>query len=125
MVKSSEAIVAKTLETDEDYVAAYMDNEHYRLNLDPFKSSIERAWGYMLKLKLFDEGAEDINIDDHINTELYKAALDECILDNNAYSRSLCTLVRICNKSPDAGYLCIFYTRRHWKILFKVQRNYG
>lgn len=25
------------------------------------------------------------------------------ILDNNAYSRSLCTLVRICNKSPDAG----------------------
>lgn len=75
----SKAIVAKTLETDEDYVAAYMDNEHYRLNLDPFKSSIERAWGYMLKLNLFDEGAEDINIDDHINTELYKAALDECI----------------------------------------------
>ena len=77
--EESKAIVAETLETDEDYVAAYMDNEHYRLNLDPFKSSIERAWGYMLKLNLFDEGAEDINIDDHINTELYKAALDECI----------------------------------------------
>lgn len=56
-----------------------LSDEHYRLNLDPFKSSIERAWGYMLKLNLFDEGAEDINIDDHINTELYKAALDECI----------------------------------------------
>ena len=75
----TKAIVAESLEADEEYVAAYMDNEHYRLNLDPFKSSIERAWGYLLKLGLFDEGAEEINIDDHINTELYKEALDECV----------------------------------------------
>ena len=75
----AKTIVAETLQVEEDYVAAYMDNEHYRLNLDPFKASIERAWGYMLDLGLFDEGAKDINIDDHINTELYKEALDECV----------------------------------------------
>ncbi len=74
----TKTMVAETLEVEEDYVAAYMDNEHYNLNLDPFKSSVERAWKYMLGLNLFDEGAEEIRIDDHINTELYKAALDEC-----------------------------------------------
>lgn len=75
----AKTIVAESIDASEDYVAAYMDNEHYRLNIDPFKSSIERAWEYMLGLGLFDEGAEDINIDDHINTELYKEALDECV----------------------------------------------
>jgi len=61
-----------------DFVHAYMDNEHYRLNLDPFKKSVERAWNWMLEMGLFPDGADKINVDDHINTEMYKEALDAC-----------------------------------------------
>ena len=61
-----------------DFVHAYMDNEHYRLNLDPYKKSVERAWDWMSEMGLFPDGADKINVDDHINTEMYKAALDAC-----------------------------------------------
>ena len=71
------ALVADMVEADEDFVRAYMDNEHYRLNIDPMKASVEKAWDYMDRLGLLDDGADQINIDDHINTAIYKAALDE------------------------------------------------
>lgn len=61
-----------------DFVHAYMDNEHYRLNLDPYKRSVERAWDWMLEMGLFPDGADKIDVDDHINTDMYKAALDAC-----------------------------------------------
>lgn len=63
---------------DEAYLRAFMDNPHLSINVDPMKDSVERAWDYMGKLGLLNDKAEKINIDDHINTELYKAALDEC-----------------------------------------------
>ena len=66
------------IEQDEAYVRAYLDNPRCDLNIDPMKSSVERAWNYMEDLGLLDNEAEQINIDDHINIDLYKAALDEC-----------------------------------------------
>lgn len=72
------SIVCDLVEADEDFVRAYMDNEHYNLDIDPMKTSVERAWGYMDGLGLLDDGADEINIDDHINVDIYKAALDEC-----------------------------------------------
>lgn len=72
------ALVAKQTGSTEEFVRAYMDNEHYRLNLDPYRTSVERAWVWMGDMGLFPEGADKINIDDHINVDLYKAALDEC-----------------------------------------------
>lgn len=71
-------VVADILKTDPEFVRSYMLNEHFRLNIDPYKKSIIRAWGYMDRLGLLDEKAKEINISDHINTELYKQALDEC-----------------------------------------------
>ncbi len=68
-------LVAEQTGSTEEFVHAYMDNEHYRLNLDPYKSSVERAWDWMMEMGLFDEGAEDIDIDDHINTSIYENAL--------------------------------------------------
>ena len=62
----------------EEYIRAYMDNPHCDINVDPMKSAVGRAWNYMDKLGLLSVSAEKINIDDHINTELYKEALDEC-----------------------------------------------
>lgn len=70
------SIVANQTGSTEEFVHAYMDNEHYRLNLDPYKKSVERAWNWMMEMGLFPDGADQINVDDHINVDLYKAALD-------------------------------------------------
>ena len=63
---------------EEEYVRAYLDNPHCDLNVDPMKSAVERAWKYMGRLGLLDRDAAGIDINDHINVDLYKIALDEC-----------------------------------------------
>jgi NitT/TauT family transport system substrate-binding protein len=75
--ETAEIVVKQTGSTVE-YVHAYMDNEHYRLNLDPYRASVERAWNWMSEMGLFPDTAKDIKIADHIDTKLYKAALDSC-----------------------------------------------
>ena len=74
------AITVELVGTDESYVRAYLDNPRFDLNCDPMKNSVERAWTYMDYLGLFSEEAQQIRIDDHINTDLYKEALNECQL---------------------------------------------
>lgn len=73
--------MAEELGTTEDYVAAYMLNEHYNINLDPCAGPTHRAWDYMERMGFLDENAQSINLDDHINTELYKTVLDECVAE--------------------------------------------
>ncbi len=70
---------AENIGTTEEYVAAYMLNENYVVNPDPLKNSVIRAWGILDKTGFLSEKAKDIDILDHINTDLYKAALDEVI----------------------------------------------
>ena len=72
------AMLADITGQPEEQIRAYIDNPHLDLNIDPMKSSVERAWDYMCRLGLFDEQAQHINIDDHINVSLYKEALDAC-----------------------------------------------
>lgn len=74
---TAELVVKQTGSTLE-YVHTYMDNEHYRLNLDPYRTSVERAWNWMGEMGLFPGTAASIKIDEHIDTKLYKAALDAC-----------------------------------------------
>lgn len=74
--EATKQIVVEQTKSSNEFVSAYMDNEHYRLNLDPYKKSVKRAWEWMAEMNLFPDGYKDINIDDHINTKLYKAALD-------------------------------------------------
>lgn len=66
---------AKKINTEEDYVAAYMLDEHYNVNVDPLKNSVVRAWGILEKTDFLDEKAKDTDIEDHVNTELYTNAL--------------------------------------------------
>lgn len=73
------SMLAETLGTPDEYVAAYVNNEHLRLSIDPYKKSVEKAWGYIEQLGYFDANATSVNIDDYVNTELYKEALDKCI----------------------------------------------
>lgn len=73
------SMLAEELGTPDEYVAAYVNNDHLNLNVDPYKKSVEKAWGYIGQLGFLDANSSNINIDDHINTELYKAALDQCV----------------------------------------------
>ena len=72
-------ITAKQIGEELDFVKAFMLNPDYALNVDPAKKSVIRAWNYMDKLGCFTNDISGINIEDHINTEIYKSALDECV----------------------------------------------
>ncbi len=73
-------ILAKEIDADEEYVAAYLLNENYISSVDPCKDAVIKTWDAMVKMGFIEEeAAKSINIEDHINTELYKAALDECV----------------------------------------------
>lgn len=76
------SILAKDIEADEDYVAAYLLNENYISSVDPCKQAVVKTWDGMIKMGFIDEAdIENINIEDHINVELYKEALDECVAE--------------------------------------------
>lgn len=70
-------LVAATGQSEE-FIRAYLDNPHCDINVDPMRSAVDRAWKYMDELGLLGASASKISIDDHINTDLYKEALDEC-----------------------------------------------
>lgn len=71
-------LLAKELGTNSDYVAAYMLNNHYRVNVDPIKNSVKKAWTYLDKTGFLDKNAKKIDLGKHINTALYEAALNDC-----------------------------------------------
>ncbi len=73
----SVSMLASAIGANDDYVSAYMLDEHYRVNVDPLKNSVVRAWNILDKTDYL-KGDKSIKIEDHINTELYKEALDEC-----------------------------------------------
>ena len=71
-------LAVKLLGQNEDFVRSYLDNPRFDLNTDPMKKSVLRAWDYMDRLGLLDANAKAMDINDHINVDLYKEALDEC-----------------------------------------------
>ncbi len=86
--KNKEEVVKWTSEAigaNEKYVASYMLNEHYRINADPIKDRVIDAWDVLGKTGFLSENAKNINIADHIDTKLYKAALDELMADEAVY----------------------------------------
>ena len=75
-----EEIMAKQLNTDLDYVKAYMDEtEHYELNVDTVKKTVVDNWHYQREVGLIDADLDDSVIEDVTYDKLYKAALDACI----------------------------------------------
>lgn len=94
---------AKKINAEEDYVAAYMmDDEHYKVSVDPLKNSVVRAWEILDKTGFLDEKAENIDILDHVNTELYEEALKEATdkygKDNKEFYDSMQTFYNENNK---------------------------
>lgn len=78
--------MAEELDATEEYVAAYMLNEHYRINADPIKNRVIDAWNILDETGFLDENAKNINVEDHINIELYQAALEELMADEEIYN---------------------------------------
>ena len=76
--EESVAFISEITGQDEKILRAHMDNPHFEINTDPMRTSIVRAWDYMSRIGLLNADSKNININDHINTELYKEALDEC-----------------------------------------------
>ena len=73
-------ILAKEIDADEDYVAAYLKNEHYVLSIDPVKNSVLKTWQTLLDTGFLDkEELADFDIESHINTDLYEEALNAVI----------------------------------------------
>lgn len=68
---------AEKIRAEKEFVEAYMFDEHYRVNADPLLKSIIRAWNILDATGFLSETAKTINIRDHVNTELYQAALKE------------------------------------------------
>ena len=67
---------AAATEQTEDYVAAFMLDEHYKVNVDPLQDSVLRAWNILDATGFFKDKDDSVKIEDHINTSLYKEALD-------------------------------------------------
>ena len=68
---------AEKIRAEEEFVKAYMFDDHYRVNADPLLKSIIRAWNILDKTGFLSETAKNINIRDHVNTEIYAQALKE------------------------------------------------
>jgi NitT/TauT family transport system substrate-binding protein len=70
-------LMAKQLEADEDYVSAYMLDEHYRINPDPVKNIIMDNYNYALSIDGVENIDKSVNIEDHIYSDIYEEALEE------------------------------------------------
>lgn len=77
--EESARLQADKVKVELDYVNAFMQDEHYRVHVDPLKKSVIRAWNILDKTGFLNEKAKNIDINKHINTDLYKEALDEVI----------------------------------------------
>jgi NitT/TauT family transport system substrate-binding protein len=55
-------------------------NPNYVSSVDPCKQAVVKTWNAMVKIgQIKEANAQKIDINDHINTQLYKEALDECV----------------------------------------------
>lgn len=81
-------LLAKTLDVEEAYVESFMLNDHLKLNADPLKKTVMYAWDVMDETGFLSEEAKNVNVEDHINTEIYETALNELIADAEIYDEN-------------------------------------
>lgn len=78
------ALQAEKIGATEEYVAAYMMDPHYLVSVDPLKNSVIRAWNILDATGFLSEDAKNMNIEDHINTEIFEQALAEVTEEHGA-----------------------------------------
>jgi len=67
-------LMVDKLNLEKETVESFVLSEHFVPELDPLKNTVLKVWDTMNDIGYIDS---DINIEKHINTELYKKALDE------------------------------------------------
>ncbi len=72
-------LVVKKLDLDKPTVTSFVKSEHMKYDSDPFKNSVIKMWDRMIKFGYIKEN--NIPIAEHINTSIYKKALDSLIRD--------------------------------------------
>jgi len=75
--EESVAILANRMNVPESFVASFMTNPRYHLSLDPLRDQVIYAWNILEETGFLDEEAMNINILNHINTELFYEALTQ------------------------------------------------
>lgn len=70
------ALTAEKLEIDEERAASFIINDHLILDIDPYRNVVLKMWDRLDDIYT-DIDTSSVNIDEHINIDLYKQALDE------------------------------------------------
>ena len=72
-------LVVKNLDLDQATVESFVYSEHMKYNTDPNRKAVETMWEKMKSFGYIEN--QDINIDDHINVDIYGTALQSLIED--------------------------------------------
>ncbi|WP_338633455.1 ABC transporter substrate-binding protein [Sporomusa ovata] len=72
-------LVVKKLDLDKATVTSFVKSEHMKYDSDPYKNSVVKMWNKMGNFGYIKDS--NVKIEDHINTKIYKKALDSLIKD--------------------------------------------
>jgi len=72
-------LVVKNLDLDKATAESFVKSPHMKYDNDPFKNSVVKMWNKMIDFGYIAD--TKVQIEDHINTEIYKKALDSLIKD--------------------------------------------
>ncbi len=73
------SLVVENLDLDQATVESFVKSEHMKYDTDPFKNSVEKMWNKMIDIGYATN--TDLDISQHINTEIYQRALESLIED--------------------------------------------
>lgn len=77
-------LVVENLDLQKETVESFVLSEHMKYDTDPFKNSVVTMWERIFDMEysgLDPDIQDEINIEDHINTEIYQKALESLIED--------------------------------------------
>lgn len=72
-------LVVKKLDLDKATVSSFVKSEHMKYDSDPYRNSVVKMWNKMGNFGYIKDN--NIKIEDHINTIIYKRALDSLLKD--------------------------------------------
>ena len=72
-------LVVKNLDLDKATVESFVKSPHMKYDNDPYKNSVIKMWDKMIKFGYISD--TEVKIEEHINTEIYKKALNSLIED--------------------------------------------
>lgn len=77
--EASVKVLSDAIGTPYDHVASFMLNEHFRVSPDPLKNITVASWNMIDDTGFLGDETDKVNIEDHINVDLYEKALKEVI----------------------------------------------